>query len=72
MKREALNPNDGYAVAVMKDDVVIAHLPRALSRICSLFIARGGAITCIVSGARRYSADLSQEGLEVLNKKKFK
>ena len=27
---------DRYAIAVMKDDVVIGHLPRALSRICSL------------------------------------
>ena len=48
-EREALNPNDCYAVAVKKDDVVINHLSRALSRICSLFIARGGAITYVVA-----------------------
>ena len=58
-EREALNPNDRYAVAVMKNDVVISHLPTVLSQICSLFIARGGAITCVVSGARKFSVDLS-------------
>ena len=49
-EREALNPNERYAVAVMKNDIVISHLQRVLSQICSLFIARGGAITCVVSG----------------------
>ena len=52
-EREMLNSTDRYAVAVLKDDV-ISHLSRVLSRICSLFIARGGAITCVVNGARRY------------------
>ena len=70
-EREMLNPNDRYTVAVMKDDIVIGHLPRALSCTSSLFIARGGAITCIVSGPRRYSADLSQGGLKVPCKLKF-
>ena len=32
---------------------------------CSLFIARGGAITCVVNGAQRYSVDLPQGGLKV-------
>ena len=45
--------------------VVIGHLPRKLSKICSLFIRRGGSICCIVTGGRRYSADLPQGGLEI-------
>ena len=49
---------DRYAIAILKDDVIIGHLPRVMSRMCSLFIARGGVITCIVTGARRYSVDL--------------
>ena len=50
-ERETLNSTDSYAVAVLKDNVIISHLPRVLSRICSLFIARSGAITCVVNGA---------------------
>ena len=57
-KKEMLNSTDRYAIAVLKDDVIIDHLPRVLSWICSLFIARGGTITCVVNGARRYSVDL--------------
>jgi len=55
----------------VKDDVIIGHFPRVLSRLCSLFIARGGTITCIINGARRYSADLAQGELEVPCKLKF-
>ena len=32
---------------------------------CSVFIRRGGSITCTVNGSRRYSADLPQGGLEL-------
>ena len=46
--------NRQICCAVLKDDVIISHFPRVLSQICSLFIARGGAITCVVNGARRY------------------
>ena len=32
---------------------------------CSLFIAKGGALTTAVNGAKRYSVDLPQGGLKV-------
>ena len=64
-ERELLNANDRYAVALKKDGAVIGHLPKKISRICSLFIRRGGTIECTVTGTRRYSADLSQGGLEI-------
>ena len=64
-ERDPHNVEDRYAVAVKKDDVVIGHLPRNFSRVCSLFIRRGGNIQCTVTGAKRYSADLPQGGLEV-------
>ena len=32
---ETLNPTDRYAVAVLKDNVIIGHLPRVMSRIVS-------------------------------------
>ena len=64
-EREPTNSRDRYAVVVKKDDVAIGHLPRKVSRVCSLFMRRGGSISCRVSGRRRYSSDLPQGGLEV-------
>ena len=63
--REPANMVDRYAVAVMKDETIIGHLPRKISRIASLFICRGGKIMCRVTGRRRRSSDLIQGGLEV-------
>ena len=63
--REPTNVHDRYAVAVVKDGQIIGHLPRKLSKICSLFLRRGGTIVCTVIGHRRYSSDLPQGGLEI-------
>ena len=52
--REPLNANDRYVVALKKDGAVVGHLPQKISRICTLFIRRGGTIECIVTGTRRY------------------
>ena len=59
------NRHDPYAVAVLKSATVVGHLPRKISTLCSLFIRRGGAIRCRITGRRCYSADLPQGGLEV-------
>ena len=59
-KREPENASDPYAVAVKKERTIIGHLPQKLSRMCSLFLRRGGTIKCIVTGHRKYSADLAQ------------
>lgn len=64
-EREPSNRRDRYAVAVIKEDEIIGHLPREISRICSLFLLRGGSITCRITGSRRYSADLPQGGVEI-------
>ena len=50
---------------VRKGRTVVGHLPRRLSRLCALFIRRGGSIHCSPTGKRRYSADLPQGGLEI-------
>ena len=63
-ERDPHNVVDRYSVAVKKG-VVVGHLLRKVSRLCSLFLRRGGTIDCIVTGARRRSADLPQDGLEV-------
>ena len=64
-QREIGNSSDLYAVAVVKDSTIVGHLPRKISRICTLFMRRGGAITCLVNGRRKYSADLPQGGMEI-------
>ena len=63
--REHGNARDRYAVAVKRRDVVVGHLPQRISRLCSLFLRRGGGIQCRVTGRRRYSGDLLQGGLEI-------
>ena len=63
-ERESHNVEDCYVVAIKKIEGIIEHLPQNLSRVCSLFIRQGG-IECTITGARRYSADLPQGGLEI-------
>lgn len=63
--RDVGNSRDPMAVAVKKGADVVGHLPRKISAICSIFLRRGGSITCRVVGHRRYSTDLEQGGLEV-------
>ena len=64
-RREAGNDKDRYAVAVLKHGSVVGHIPRRISAACSLFIERNGRINCRITGARQYSADLPQGGLEI-------
>ena len=59
-ERELDNVHDRYAVCVMRHGTIIGHLPQRISRVCLLFLRRGGQISCIVMGSRRYSADLPQ------------
>jgi len=56
-KREDGNRFDPFAVAVCNGDIVIGHVPRKISSVCSLYIRRGGEIHCRVTGSRRFSAD---------------
>ena len=44
-EREPTNKFDRYAVAVVKGGVIIGHLPRKISKICSLSLRRGGTIS---------------------------
>ena len=60
------NSLDSYAIAVKKDGTIIGHLPRKVSHISTLFLKIGGRINCTVTGRHRYSADLPQDGLEIL------
>ena len=64
-ERETNNNQDRYAVAVKRNGTTVGHLPRKASRVCSLFLRRGGSIHCTVTGRRRHFSDLPQGGLEV-------
>ena len=65
-EREKKNAKDPYsAVAVVRDNVIVGHLPRKISRTSALFIKRKGKIRCKVVGTRRYFVDLPQGGLEI-------
>ena len=63
--RETTNLHDLFAVKVLKTDEIVGHLPKRISSTCSVFIRKGGIITCTVNGERRYSRDLTQGGLEI-------
>ncbi len=50
---------------MVRASTTVGHVPRRISSICSIFLRRGGNITCTVTGSRHYSGDLPQGGLEV-------
>ncbi len=52
---ETVNHRDPFAVPVLKDEVIVGHVPRKISSICSIFLRRNGWISCRVTGSRRYS-----------------
>ena len=64
-QRENSNPHDIFPVAVLKSGVVVGHVPKKISSVCSLFLRHGGVIHCQLTGNRCYSADLVQGGLEI-------
>ena len=64
-EREPTNLIDRHVVDVAKDNVIVGHLPRAQSKIYSLFLFTNGTIDGIVMGATRYSVDLPQGELKV-------
>ena len=67
-KREPDNKHDSDAIAIMKSEDVVGHVPKDISRICSTFIARGGSIECKVMGPPRqqeHTMTKNEERLEV-------
>ena len=70
-EREDENPRDRYAVANKRSGNIVGHVPCNISTLCSLFLRRGGAIYCVVTGHHRYSRDLPQGGMEIPCKYRF-
>lgn len=57
---EEENEYDRYAIAVMKEDSIVGHVPQSLSKIFHFFIRHDGIITCEITGQRKKG-----HGLEV-------
>ena len=68
------NSKDPYAIAVLHGwcKKTVGHLPRKILAACSIFLRKGGWITCVITAPRRFSANLPQGGLEVPCSLKFK
>ena len=64
-RREPSNAMDPYAVSVIKDSIVVGHLPRKIPAAYAIFIDLGGRINCCITGSRHYLEDLPQGGLEI-------
>ena len=64
-QKECGNVHNPYTVAIVNRSVIVDHVPWAISSVCYLILGRDSTITCQVTAARHYSADLPQGGLEV-------
>ena len=42
--QERGNPEDRYAVSVLKSSTIVGHVPREISKLCWMFISREGHI----------------------------
>ena len=61
--QEVENHHDPYALAVEKAGrMIVGHLPKKISSICSLFLRRGGSIHCTVTDSRHHLTDHPQGG----------
>ena len=70
-RREVGYIYDLHAVAILRGGDVVDHVPHTISTPCNVFIRKGCAITCIISGHRQYSSYLKQGGLDVPCKLQF-
>ena len=62
---ESDNVFDKFAVAVLKDNIIVGHIPREISRICWYFLQkRQSSIVCRITDHRRLS-DVEGKGLVV-------
>ena len=48
-RREDSNSRERYAVAVLKGEEIVGHVPRYMSIACSLFMRRGGSVYCTIT-----------------------
>ena len=52
------NEHDSFAVAVLKDTVIVGHAPRELSRVFYFFLRHDGSINAEITGHRKFGCGL--------------
>lgn len=62
-RQEDGNQIDKFAVAIYRENEIVGHVPREISKIVWHFIKHGGAVNITVTGNRRHSSVAG--GLEV-------
>ena len=58
--------DDKYAIAVINNEKTVGHVPKFLTKLTFFFLKNDGKLHITVTGTRRYSLDLGQDGLELL------
>lgn len=58
VEQEHGNEHDRYAVSVKKNDMIVGHLPRSLSRVSWFFLSHRGKIECVITGRRKLGLGL--------------
>ena len=56
---------DKYAITIISNNQTVGHVPKFLSKLAFFFLKHGATLTVKVTGERRYSFDLPQEGMEI-------
>lgn len=64
-KRENDNLFDKYAISVLKDNIVVGHVPKEISKLVAFFIKHGGVLKCIVTEGGVYRHSEEAGGLEI-------
>ena len=64
-EREHDNEQDKFAVKVVKEDAVVGHVPRMISRPLSYIIGNGGVVVVEVTGIRQ---NRRNNGLNTMSK----
>jgi len=58
VEQEAHDTADRFAVAIVKDETVVGHVPREVLHLVWYFIEHDGTVTCEVTGRRRHGIGL--------------
>ena len=64
-KRPGALVEDKYAIVIISNYHTVGHVQKFLSKLIFLFLKHGATLTVKVTGERRYSFDLPQEGMEI-------
>ena len=59
-QREDGNRAHPFAVAVVRGETIVGHIPKEKPSLCSLYLRRCGSIACQIIESGRFSGDLVQ------------